>query len=143
MGAHWAWSLLIYAGWILFTWNFFSVVGFGLKGKPVFVYMWYTSLLLFLWSFAEGHAWHFAVVGEQPLRDISIQWKSYGPLVGTFNLLVYGSLGYIACCRSGHTSSAVSRTGYCLLFVGIVNSFTNFGHHTYHLPQSHLVKWIS
>ena len=27
MGAHWVWSLLIYLGWILFAWNFFSVVG--------------------------------------------------------------------------------------------------------------------
>ena len=24
-----------------------------------------------------------------------------------------------------------------------MNSFTNYGHHTYHLPQSHLVKWIA
>ena len=27
--------------------------------------------------------------------------------------------------------------------MGVLNSFTNYGHHTYHLPQSHTVKWIS
>ncbi len=143
MGAHWIWSVLIYLGWILFAWNFFSVVGFSLKGKPAFIYMWYTSLLLFLWSFAEGHGWHLAVVGDYPLRDIAMQWKSYGPLVGTFNLLVYGSLGYLGCCLSGDSRYAYSNTAFLLFFVGVVNSFTNFGHHTYHLPQSHLVKWIS
>lgn len=143
MGGHWVWSVLIYLGWILFAWNFFSVVGFNLKGKPAFIYMWYTALLLFLWAFAEGHAWHLALVGDYPLRDIALQWKSYGPLVGSFNLLVYGSIGYLACCLSKDSRYQYSNTAFFLLFVGLLNSFTNFGHHTYHLPQSHLVKWIS
>lgn len=143
IGGHWAWSVLIYLGWILMAWNFFSIVGFSLKGQPAFVYMWYTSLLLFLWTFAEAHAWHLSLVGDYPLRDIAVQWKSYGPLVGAFNLLVYGSLGYLACCLSGNSRYAYSNTAFFLLFVGVFNSFTNFAHHTYHLPQSHLVKWIS
>jgi nitric oxide reductase subunit B len=143
MGAHWSWSVLIYLGWILFTWNYFSVIGFRLRGKPAFQYMWATSLVLFLWTFAEGHAWHLALVGDYPLRDIAFQWKSYGPLVGTFNLLVYGALAYLACLLNKDTRYAHSNTAFMLFFVGVFNSFTNFGHHTYHLPQSHLVKWIS
>lgn len=143
LGGHWAWSVLIYVGWILFAWNFFSVVGFSLRGKPAFVYMWYTSLLLFLWAFAEGHAWHLHLVGDYPVRDIAIQWKSYGPLVGSFNLLVYGALGYVGCCLARDFSYSHSNTAFFLLFLGLFNSFTNFAHHTYHLPQSHLVKWIS
>ncbi len=143
MGAHWVWSIFIYLGWILFAWNFYSVVGISLKGKPVFIYMWYTAFPLFMYAFAEGHGWLLAIVGDYPLRDIAIQWKSYGPLVGSFNLLVYGSLGYIACCLAGDSRYAYSNTAFCLFFVGVLNSFTNFGHHTYHLPQSHVVKWIS
>ena len=143
MGAHWVWSVLIYVGWILFTWNFFSVVGFNLKGRPVFIYMWFTSLLLFLWTFAEGHGWLLALVSDYPLRDIAVQWKSYGVMVGSFNLLVYGSLGYLGCCIAGNMRYAHSNTAFALFFLGVVNSFTNFGHHTYHLPQSHVVKWIS
>lgn len=143
MGAHWSWSVLIYLGWILFAWNFYSVVGFNLRGKPVFIYMWFTAFPLFLWAFAEGHGWHLALVGDYPLRDIAIQWKSYGPLVGSFNLLVYGSLGYLACCLTGNSRYAYSNTAFALFFVGVYNSFTNFGHHTYHLPQSLIVKWIS
>ncbi len=143
IGSHWAWSVLIYVGWILFAWNFFSVVGFRLSGRPTYVYMWFTSLLLFLWAFAEGHAWHLAVVGDYPLRDMAIQWKSYGPLVGSFNLLVYGSLGYIGCRLVGDSRYAYSNTAFFLFYIGVFNSFTNFAHHTYHLPQSHVVKWIS
>jgi nitric oxide reductase large subunit len=30
-----------------------------------------------------------------------------------------------------------------LFAVGCLNSFTNFAHHTYHVPQTHTVKWIS
>ncbi|MCH7872153.1 MAG: cbb3-type cytochrome c oxidase subunit I, partial [Planctomycetes bacterium] len=144
LGAHWSWSILIYLGWILFAWNFFSVVGFNLRGKPVFVYMWYTAILLFLWTFAEGHGWHLALVSDYPLRDIAVQWKSYGPLVGSFNLLVYGAMGYLGCCVAGNMNYARSNTAFALFFVGVINSFVNFGHHTYHLPeQSLLVKWIS
>lgn len=143
MGGHWIWSIPIVLGWILFAWNFFSVVGFDPRRLPTFVLMWFVSMLLFLWAFAEAHGWHLPLVGDRPLRDIAIQWKSYGPLVGSFNLLVYGSLGYLGCCVSRDPRPAYSSTAFCLLCVGLLNSFTNFGHHTYHLPQSHLVKWIS
>ena len=27
--------------------------------------------------------------------------------------------------------------------IGLLNSFTNYAHHTYHLPQSHVVKWVA
>lgn len=143
VGAHWSWSVLIYAGWILFAWNYFSVEGFSLQDKPVYVYMWGTALLLFLWTFAEAHFWMLPWVGEAPLRDIAFQWKSYGTLVGTFNLLVYGSMSWLACCLTRDDRFARSNIAFALLFLGLLNTFTNFGHHTYHLPQTHVVKWIS
>ncbi len=143
MGAHWSWSVFIYAGWILFAWNYFSVEGWSLARKPVYIYMWHTAVLLFLFAFAEGHAWMLERIGAAPLRDIAVQWKSYGPLVGSFNLLVYGSMAYLACRLSGDERPARSNTAFALLFLGLLNSFTNYGHHTYHLPQSHLIKWVS
>jgi predicted amidohydrolase len=44
---------------------------------------------------------------------------------------------------AGNDRYAHSRLAFFLFFIGVFNSFTNFGHHTYHLPQSHLIKWIS
>lgn len=143
MGAHWSWSVPIYLGWILFAWNYFSVEGWSLRRKPVYIYMWHTAVLLFLVAFAEGHAWLLERIGGNPLRDIAVQWKSYGPLVGSFNLLVYGSMGYLACRMSGDDRPARSNTAFALLFLGLLNSFTNYGHHSYHLPQSHVIKWVS
>lgn len=143
MGAHWSWSVPIYLGWILFAWNYFSVEGWSLRRKPVYIYMWHTAVLLFLVAFAEGHAWLLERIGGNPLRDVAVQWKSYGPLVGSFNLLVYGSMGYLVCRMSGDDGPARSNTAFALLFLGLLNSFTNYGHHTYHLPQSHVIKWVS
>ncbi|MHC4380521.1 MAG: cbb3-type cytochrome c oxidase subunit I [Planctomycetota bacterium] len=63
--------------------------------------------------------------------------------MGSFNLFVYGTLYFVGCKVSGDESYAHSRLAYALFAVGLLNSFTNFAHHTYHLPQSHTVKWIS
>ena len=32
---------------------------------------------------------------------------------------------------------------FWLFGVGCLNSFANFGHHTFHVPQTHVVKWIA
>jgi nitric oxide reductase subunit B len=141
--APWVWSVPVYAGWALFAWNFFSVTRGRLSGQPVHVYMWSTSLVLFLVAFAEAHLWLSAGLGERPTRDIGIQWKSYGTLVGTFNLLVYGGLSYLGCLATSSDARALSPTASFLFFVGLLNTFANYGHHTYHLPQSAWVHWIS
>jgi hypothetical protein len=63
--------------------------------------------------------------------------------VGSYNLFVYGSIIYIGERISGDGSYGHSKVAYALFGVGLLNSFTNFAHHTYHLPQDPLVKWIS
>ncbi len=143
MGFHPIFSIPIMLGWIMFTVNFFSHVRKGLLARPIHVSMWSVGILFFIYTFAEQHAWLLPTVAQDPLVDMRIQWKATGTLVGSFNLFVYASLYYIACKISGSESYAHSRLAYALFAVGLLNSFTNFAHHTYHLPQSHLVKWIS
>ncbi len=75
--------------------------------------------------------------------DLRLQWKATGTLIGSFNLFVYGTLYYIGEKLSGDERYAHSRLAYALFGVGLLNAFTNFGHHTYHVPQSEVVKWIS
>ena len=143
LGYHPAFSGLIVAGWLLFAWNFFGRGGCGLRGKPAYVYMWSVAIPFFLIAYTEGHLYLLDLISDRPLRDLAIQWKSYGTLVGAFNLLVYGSLMYISECISGSERYAHSRTAFTLFFIGLLNTFTNYGHHTYHLPQSPWVHWIS
>ncbi|MHC4990102.1 MAG: cbb3-type cytochrome c oxidase subunit I [Planctomycetota bacterium] len=143
MGFHPALSIPILLGWLLFTWNFLAHLGRGLFARPVHVTMWAVGLFLFIYTFVEQHGWLLPGVFSDPLVDIRVQWKATGSLVGSFNLFVYGSLYYLACKLSGDESYAHSHLAYALFGVGLLNSFTNFGHHTYHLPQNDAVKWIS
>jgi nitric oxide reductase subunit B len=134
-------SVLTIAGWICLAINFGSVVWRDFS--TAFVWMWAVSLGLFLCTFVEAHLYLVPFISHRPLMDIAIQWKSYGALVGSFNLIVYGASLYVASQVSGCDKYARSRLAFLMFFIGILNSFTNYGHHTYHLPQSHFVKWFS
>lgn len=142
-GYHPFFGLLIAAGWILFAWNFFGRAGFSLKGKPAYLYMWTAAIPLFLITFCEANAYTLDWISRRPLRDIAVQWKANGVMVGAFNLLAYGSLMWVAGRMRGDDSYAHSPTAFVLFFVGILNTFTNYGHHTFHLPQTPWIHWIS
>lgn len=143
LGYHPVFSLFIAAGWVLFAWTFLSKVWRGFWSRPVYVYMWSVGIVYFLWTFAEGHAYLLPFVRDYPVVDQQIQWKSCGTVVAAFNQMVYGSLIYLGERKSGDASIGQSRTAFALFGVGLLNSFTNYAHHTYHLPQSHLVKWVA
>lgn len=136
-------SLAIWVGWAVFAWSFLSKVRQGFFARPVYVYMWSVGILYFLWTFAEGHAYLLPWVADKPISDLQIQWKSCGTLVASFNQMVYASLMFLAVRKTGDESLGHSRTAFWLFGVGLLNSFTNYAHHTYHLPQSHLIKWVA
>jgi nitric oxide reductase subunit B len=139
--AHWSLSLPVLAGWAMLATAFGRATGFALRDRPVHHYMWAMSLGLFVVAFGEAHLWLIPGVGERPLRDLATQWKSYGTLVGTFNLLVYAATSYVSCLRAGSDAPARTRTAFALFFVGALNTFTNYGHHTFHVAQSRWVQW--
>ncbi len=143
LGFHPVFSVMIAAGWVLFAYTFLKKVGRGFWGKPVYVYMWTTGILLFLYTFAEGHAYLLDSVRGRPVVDLQVQWKSCGTLVAAFNQMVYGGLIYVVERMTGDKRTGQSRKAFALLGLGVLNSFTNYAHHTYHLPQSHLIKWIA
>lgn len=142
-GYHPFFGALIVAGWLLFAWNFFGRAGFSLRGKPAYIYMWTAAIPLFLITFCEANAYTLDWISRRPLRDIAVQWKANGVMVGAFNLLAYGSLMWVGGRMRGDDSYAYSPTAFVLFFVGILNTFTNYGHHTFHLPQTPWIHWIS
>ncbi|MEN8376700.1 MAG: cbb3-type cytochrome c oxidase subunit I [Gemmatimonadota bacterium] len=143
VGFHPLFSALILAGWFCYLWNFFRVVGRRFWRLPIYVTMWGVAFILFAWTFLEQHAYLLPGVFADPVYDLRIQWKATGSLVGSFNLFVYGTIYYVGERISRDSSYCQSRTAYALFFVGLLNSFTNFGHHSYHLPQRAAVNWIS
>ncbi len=143
LGFHPIFSVLILVGWLCYAWNFFLIVGPRFWTGPVYLTMWGVGMIFFIVTFIEQHAYLIPGIFADPLLDLRIQWKATGTLVGSFNLFVYGSVIYIGERISRDTSYGHSKTAYALLGVGLLNSFTNFAHHSYHLPQRELVKWIA
>ncbi len=136
-------SIPILLGWLLLAWNFLAVTVRGFFDRPIYVTMWVIGMLFFVYTFIEQHAWLLPGVFADPVIDLRVQWKACGTLVGSFNLFVYGTLIWSGEQLSGSERYARSRLAYALFGVGLLNSFTNFAHHTYHVPQSAVVKWIS
>ncbi len=143
LGVHPSISVLILVGWLTFLWTWLRRVGPGFWKRPVYVYMWTSGALFFVYTFVEGHAHLLPFVSSHPVADLQIQWKSCGTLVASFNQMVYGSLFYVGERLSGDRGAAQSKTAFALFGLGLLNSFTNYVHHTYHLPQAHFLKWVA
>jgi len=135
-------SLLIYLGWILYCLNLLQICLRKFWHQPVYIHFWLVGSLFFLVTYFEGHLWYFTNIFNLQIADMQIQWKSIGTLVGALNMLVYGCGIYLAEKISGDKAYAQSKTSFFLFWISLLNSFTNYTHHTYHLPQNHLVKWI-
>ena len=143
VGFHPIFSAFILLGWLCYAWNFFRVAGPRFFERPLYLTMWGVGMLFFMVTFVEQHLYLLPSVFGNPLQDLQVQWKATGTLVGSFNLFVYGSVIYIGERISRDPRYGHSKVAYALFAVGLLNSFTNFAHHSYHLPQDHLVKWIS
>lgn len=133
-------SLFVMGGWLIYGFTFFSLSGLKRTDWPIYKWMWGTSIFLFITSFTEGHFYLLESISVLPLRDMAIEWKSYGSLVGSFNLIVYGNLIFFSERITGDKEYAFSRKAFLLFIIGTLNSFTNSVHHTYHLPQGHWAK---
>lgn len=143
LGYPWWFSIVIFVGWLLFAKNFFAVAGTRLHGQPAYLYMWAVGIPLFVVTYLEAHLYLLEPVSARPVRDIALQWKSYGVMVGSFNQIAYGALMWLSTRVQGSDAYARSNTAFSLFFIGLLNTFTNYGHHTYHLPQSPWIHWIS
>lgn len=143
LGFHPVFSIVFLSGWLAFTWTFFRRVAKGFWSRPVYIYMWAIGILYFIYTFVEGHSYMLPWIAKYPVSDLQIQWKSCGTMVGSFNFLMYGCLIYVSEKVSGDKNYAHSRMAFALFGIGTLNSFTNFAHHTYHLPQLAIIKWIA
>ncbi len=135
-------ALPIAIGWILFIINFIKSIG-SLKKQPVYVWMWLTGIFFFLFTFLESYLWLFPYFKSNIITDMTIQWKSYGSMVGSWNMLIYGSSIFLMDKISGNKTYSHSRIAYLLYFTGLFNLMFNWGHHIYTLPTHGYVKHIS
>lgn len=134
-------ALFLIAGWVLFI---IQVVGSikTLKGQPVYIWMWLTGAVGFLFTFSESYLWMLPYFKSNIVRDMTVQWKSYGSIVGSWNMLVYGVGFYLMEKISGDKTYARSAIAFLLFFLGLFNLMFNWSHHIYTLPVMAAVKHV-
>ena len=135
-------ALLIAASWVIFLFQYIrSMRGGG--PWPVYKWMWLTGICFFLVTFCEGYLWKLGFFEDSIVKDMTVQWKSNGSLVGSWNQLVYGIGIYLMCDITGDDRYAKSRISFLLFFLGLFNLMFNWGHHIYTLPTAPYVRTIS
>lgn len=135
-------ALPIVISWILFLINVVKSIG-SLKNQPVYIWMWLTGVIFFLFTFLESYLWLFPYFRNNIVNDMTIQWKSYGSMVGSWNMLIYGSSIFLMDKISNSKKYSYSRIAFLLYFTGLFNLMFNWGHHIYTLPTAPYIKHIS
>ncbi|OPZ16864.1 MAG: Cytochrome C and Quinol oxidase polypeptide I [Bacteroidetes bacterium ADurb.BinA245] len=64
-------------------------------------------------------------------------------MVGSWNMLVYGTAMYVMEKISGDTKIAQSKEAFFFYFLGLTNLMFNWGHHTYIVPAAPWVKMVA
>ncbi|MDZ4759060.1 MAG: cbb3-type cytochrome c oxidase subunit I [Bacteroidota bacterium] len=135
-------ALIIAITWVLFLVNYF-IAATKIKKWPVYIWMWMTGIIFFLFTFLENYLWEFPYFREHFLKDLTIQWKANGSLVGSWNQMIYGTAFFLMERISGERSTAKSNLAFALYFLGLFNLMFNWGHHIYTLPTESYIRYVS
>ena len=136
-------ALPIIFSWILFGYNYFRTVFRKTEPWPVYLWMWGTGIFFFLFTYLESNLWVFSYFRDHLVRDITVQWKANGSLVGSWNMLVYGTAIFIMDKISGDSSISKTRLAFIMYFLGLINLIFNWAHHIYIVPNAMWVRYIA
>lgn len=136
-------SLLIAVSWSIFLYNFFKNVKFNFGHYPIYVWMWATGLIFFLFTFIENNLWLIPYFRNNIIRDVTVQWKSLGSMVGSWNMLIYGTSFYLMEKIKNDPSTAHAKKTFFFYFLSLTNLMFNWGHHTYIVPASPIIKNVA
>ena len=134
---------LVLLTWVPFALNFIFTLRSNYRNAPVYVWMWTTGILFFFITVTESYLWMIDRFSNSIVRDITIQWKALGSMVGSWNMLVYGAAMYAVEKISGDKEIARSKTAFALYFLGFINLLFNWGHHTYVVPAAPWIKTVA
>jgi nitric oxide reductase subunit B len=112
---------------------------FKAREEPLYKWMWATGLLFFLITFLEQNLWQIPWFRNSYLREITVQWKANGSMVGAWNQMIYGTSLYLMVKLSGSNEIARGWRAYFFYLLGLTNLMFNWGHHIYNVPGA---SWI-
>jgi len=135
------WALPIVLAWIIFLLNFVQIVR-KIKEWPVYIWMWLTGIVFFLFTFIENYLWVFPYFREHFITDMTIQWKVNGSLVGSWNQILYGTAFFLMDRIENSTNVGRSKLAFGMYFLGLINLMFNWGHHIYTLPTASYIRYV-
>lgn len=138
------WALPIALSWVVFLVSF-VILTRKLKRWPVYVWMWLTGIVFFLFVFAENYLWLFPYFREHFVTDMTIQWKVNGSLVGALNQMLYGTSFFLMdkIVKRKEQSVGFSKLAFGMYFLGLANLMFNWGHHIYSLPTENYIRYVA
>lgn len=110
---------------------------------PAYLWMWATGVVFFLLTFLEAYSWLWPRDDANVVRDLTVQWKAYGALTGSWNMLVYGLALVVMERISGDTEYARSRTAFLLYALGFTNLLFGWAHHIYPVPSAPWLRYLA
>lgn len=137
------WLMLpIVFGWILMAINYFKTTVFSIRRWPVYLWMWATGLVFMIFHLSEANFWLFDHFRSDFIRDITVQWKSYGSITGSWNMLVYGTAIFLMS-KLSDDGSARSKTAFFFYFLGLTNLMLGWAHHIYPVPSQSWIRGLA
>lgn len=134
---------LMITGWLFAGINLIGTLKPKYNKAPVYVWSWSTGILFFIITLTEASLWQLDHFNANVIRDITVQWKALGSMVGAWNMMIYGSAVYVMCRISGSDEMARSKPAFFFYFLGMANLMFNWGHHTYIVPASPVIKYTA
>ncbi len=134
---------VILLSWVPFAINFFFTLKPDYKNAPVYIWSWSTGILFFFITLSESYLWLLDYFHTNIVRDVTVQWKALGSMVGSWNMLVYGTGMYVMEKMSGDNKANRSPLAFFFYFLGLTNLMFNWGHHTYIVPAAPWVKTVA
>jgi len=138
----WLTAVIIFY-WLLFIINFVATMRPKLSTSPVYIWSWSTGLLFFLITFLEAHLWLLPYFNNNVVRDLTVQWKANGSMVGAWNMLIYGTSMYTMEQITGDKKIAYQRESFAFYFLSLTNLMFNWGHHTYVVPANPIIRQVA
>lgn len=129
--------------WIVFGINYFSTSFSKTFTWPVYMWMWATGIFFFLFTFIESYLWVFPFFSNNHVRDITMQWKAYGALTGSWNMLVYGTAIFLMEQIKKDEKISHSRMAFLMYFLGFINLLFGWAHHTYIVPMAPWIRYFA
>jgi len=136
-------TIAILVGWFLFGINYIKTLFKQVSNWPVYFWMWGTGIAFMIFHLCEAHLWIFPYFKESIIKDISVQWKSYGSFIGSWNMLVYGIAIYIMSKIKDDISLARGKVVFFFYFIGLTNLMFGWAHHTYLVPMQPWIRYVA